>query len=80
MKLISRILANQAIGIKEGKAFTLKGKHTSRFLSEVSSTCRLNEIESGEIWIGSNRSVTFSKEIPEEKQQQFRNTINNSGS
>lgn len=77
MKILSRLLVSHTIGIKEGKAVLLKGKLTHCLLSEISSICRLNQIKSGEIWIGSNGGVSFSKEIPEEKHQQFRNVINN---
>ena len=77
MKILSRLLSSRAIDIRKGKAVALKGKFSHHELAEIGSTAELNKISSGEIWISSIGKVTFSSEIPESKQQQFRNTLIN---
>lgn len=77
MNFIIRLLFSQAIGITNGKAKTVKGKHSSRLVAEITATCDLNRIQSGEIWIAKNGTIRFSNEIPKEKHQTFRNVIQN---
>ena len=75
MRYLSRLLSAQAIGIVDGRVKALKGNHTNQHLLEIAQTCQLNNIQSGEIWIGSTGKITFSREIPKDKHQQFRNVI-----
>lgn len=77
MKFLSRLLSSQVISIIEGKAISLKGKHTKRHLTEIASLCEENGIRKAEIWISGNHKITFSSEIPEKIHQRLKNIITN---
>ncbi len=78
MKFLSRLLSSQAICIKKGKAISLKGKRTNRYLSEIASLCEEHGAQKAEIWISGNGKITFSTEIPEKIHQRIRNIVINS--
>ena len=75
MKLISRILSQKAIGIRDGFATCLKGKVMGRTLSDVGSLTSQAGIVKGEIWVAANGRIRFSAEIPEQLHQRLRNVI-----
>lgn len=78
MKFFSRLLSAQAFAFAQGKTTSRKGKHSSKLLSELSTLSEKHGISSGEIWVSGDNCITFSKEIPENLHQRFRNIISNS--
>jgi len=75
MKFIFRLSATSAIGIKNGKARSVKGRHEGSLLKDVEDVCGEMGITTGEIWIDGNGKVSFSSEIPKRAHQRFRNLI-----
>ena len=75
MKFVSRLFAASVIEIREGNARGLKGKFNSRLINEISSLAKELGISDGEIWLGPLGQVGFSKDIPGEFHQRFRNVI-----
>ena len=75
MKFFSRLLSAQAIAFERGKAISRKGKHSQKLLSELSLLSEKHGVRNGELWISGNSRITFSKEIPKNLHQRFRNII-----
>ena len=75
MNFITRLFADIAINISNGKATTVKGKLMRSTMMEITSLCRDYGIAKGEIWINSVGKVTFSSHIPKKLHQKVRNIL-----
>lgn len=75
MKIILRIFAEQAIAVRQSNTRAVKGKVEGRLVREISSLCKQLGITDCEIWIDKIGRAEFSKEIPKEHYQKFRNVL-----
>jgi hypothetical protein len=73
MKIISRLLSSHAIRICDGRAEVIKGKLEGRLVRDVASLCSQVGVRQCELWVDGSGRVTFSREVPNEHYQKFRN-------
>ncbi|WP_227021677.1 DUF3634 family protein [Oceaniferula marina] len=75
MKLFSRLLSNRAISISGGRAEVVKGKIDGRLVRDMTSLCAEIGLQRCELWIDGEGRVSFSREVPSQHHQKFRNVL-----
>ena len=75
MKLVSRLLSNRAIRISGGRAEVIKGKIDGRLVREITSLCAEIGLEKCEMWIDGTGRMIFSRDVPSQHHQKFRNVL-----
>ena len=75
MKWISRFLSVTTISFSNGRCELLRGKTERSILSDLADELAAVGVEPCEMWIGGNRRVRFSDEIPPELHQRLRNIL-----
>jgi len=75
MKFLSRLFAETAIRIHQGRITCLKGKIMSRIMHDLTSLAAEHGVTHGEIWIDAMGKIKTSREIPESLHQRIRNIL-----
>ena len=75
MKLISRLLSHIAIRISGGRAEVIKGKVAGELVREISSLCAQIGLLQCELWIDAAGRMSFSRDVPSQHHQKFRNIL-----
>ena len=75
MKLVSRLLSHRAIRVSGGRAEAVKGKLDGRLIREITSLCAEIGLLKCELWISGTGGVSFSREVPSQHHQKFRNVL-----
>jgi len=75
MNFLSRLSADVALQVSEGRLKLIKGKLSPKKLGELTLLVSDLSLTKGEIWLDKRRKVTFSKEISEKYHQRFRNVL-----
>lgn len=75
VNFLKRLAASEVIEIWEGRATVAKGKLSGTILSDVSDVARQYEIKTAQIWIKAGGSISFSRSVPEQAHQRFRNVL-----
>jgi len=75
MKFLSRLFSVTTISFAEGRCTALRGK-VERYRLEALRSCLVEaDVPRGEIWIGSDGRITFSREIGPALHQRLRNVL-----
>lgn len=77
MRFFSKLLFSEVIEIRDGKAWSAKGSHSSALLGDISDVCREYGIVRGEICFSGNGELKFYGGIAAGAHQALRNVIVN---
>ena len=75
LKIVYRMMAKQAIQVKNGHAIAKKGIIRGHACSDISEVFRKQGLKTGEIWIAKDGKITFSRDVPKGIRQRLRNVV-----